>query len=231
MTYTDQTTQEMLGAFEHQAQSNYYSKAQPLFNTYNTTYTLPTSSSYDAFHTYTVEWTDTFLKFSIDGSERKTWQVGSGSDGNSIPAEKWPQVPMRVQLGLWAVENGNDAGEIAWAGGVPDWRQEPFKAYFKKVEVDDYTGWCEEVVAGDVEYSYGADTKGWADVKVAGCRKRRAPGVISPDPPKGTSTTTGDRGAEETGKDAPDEEGVGCIAMQVSGALVALVGLVWIAIL
>ncbi|KAJ2974208.1 hypothetical protein NQ176_g6176 [Zarea fungicola] len=69
------TKQEMLGAFENQAQSNYYYNGQPLFNTYNTTYSLA-SSSFDEFHTYTVEWTDEFLRFSIDGAERRTWRPG-----------------------------------------------------------------------------------------------------------------------------------------------------------
>lgn len=138
---------------------------------------------------------------------------------------------MQLKLGLWAVDNGDDAGEIAWAGGVPDWRQEPFRAFFKKVEIEDYTGWCEEVAAGPVEYQYTDESKGWADVKVAGCRKRRAPGVVSPEPPKGTKTDSGDDKPEETGGDAPDEEGAGHISVRVSVALACAVGLVWVAIL
>lgn len=190
----------MLGAYQNQAQSNYYFNGQPLFNTYNTTYAI-SSSSYDDFHTYTVEWTDKFLKFSIDGAERKTWQSGE------IPAEKWPQTPMQVKLGLWAVEGYNDPGEIAWAGGVPDWRNKPFAAAFHSVEVEDYTGWCEEVEAGPIEYQYDAEGKGWADVRVAGCRKRRAPGVTAPAP-SGTSTSTSSTAsATKTGNAEPTGTG------------------------
>lgn len=174
----------MLGAFDNQAQSNYYYDGQALFNTFNTTYQL-SSSSFDAFHEYTVEWTDTFLKFSIDGAVRKTWHVGHTTSPDTIPAHKWPQTPMQLKIGIWAVNGSTaDAGEIAWAGGLPKWdKKYPFTAYFNKVEVQDYKGWCEDVNPGYVEYQYDERTKGWQDVKVLGCKKRRAPGVVSPQNP------------------------------------------------
>ena len=187
----------MLGAFQNQAQSNYYYKGQPLFNTYNTTYAI-SSSSYDDFHNYTVEWTDKFLKFSVDGAERRTWQSGE------IPADKWPQTPMQVKLGIWAVEGYNDPGEISWAGGVPDWSQKPFTAAFHSVEIEDYTGWCEEVEASPVEYQYDDKMKSWADVRVAGCRKRREPGVTAPAP-SGTSSTSSSASATKTDNAEPTD--------------------------
>ncbi|KAJ3493178.1 hypothetical protein NLG97_g4895 [Lecanicillium saksenae] len=228
----DEIDWEMLGAYQNQAQSNYYFNGQPLFNTYNTTYPI-SSSSYEDFHTYTVEWTDKFLKFSIDGAERKTWQIGE------IPAEKWPQTPMQVKLGLWAVEGYNDPGEIAWAGGVPDWRNKPFTASFHSVEIEDYTGWCEEVEAGPVEYQYDDKMKGWADVRVAGCRKRRAPGVTAPAPSgtsfptSSTASATNPGNAEPTnqgdnGDDSDDDEGSGrMLAPSVSLALIASIYSAW----
>lgn len=219
----------MLGAFENQAQSNYYYNGQPLFNTYNTTYSLA-SSSFDKFHTYTVEWTDEFLRFSIDGAERRTWQSGE------IPTDRWPQTPMQVKLGVWAVESFNDPGEIAWAGGVADWRRGPFTAAFQSVEIEDYTGWCEEVDAGPVEYQYDGEAKGWADVRVAGCRKRRAPGVTAPaegtssSPPFPTTSATGMGSAEPTDHDgtgngnAENENESSSSMLLPSISLVALAG-------
>ncbi|KAH8714887.1 putative glycosidase crf1 [Beauveria bassiana] len=207
----DEIDWEMLGAFQNQAQSNYYYNSQPLFNTYNTTYAI-SSSSYDDFHTYTVEWTDKFLKFSIDGAERRTWQPGE------IPAEKWPQTPMRLQLGLWATSPSDDPGEIAWAGGVPIWSSQASvaaaAAYFHSVQVEDYAGWCDEFEQGPpIEYSYdGEMKKGWADVRVAGCRKRREPGVTASPP------APSDKGG---GSDNPDDnEGLG--AMVAPPAFLAL---------
>ncbi|KAM3504884.1 hypothetical protein MY11210_008180 [Beauveria gryllotalpidicola] len=210
----DEIDWEMLGAFQNQAQSNYYYNGQPLFNTYNTTYAI-SSSSYDDFHTYTVEWTDTFLKFSIDGAERRTWQPGE------IPAEKWPQTPMRLQLGLWATSPSDDPGEIAWAGGVPAWsaqqqQQQPSDtaAFFHSVQVDDYAGWCDELEQGPppVEYSYdGEMKKGWADVRVAGCRKRREPGVTAPSgTSSASSSSSSSASATMTGNNAePTDKGDG----------------------
>ncbi|OAA71622.1 cell wall glucanosyltransferase Mwg1 [Cordyceps fumosorosea ARSEF 2679] len=219
----DEIDWEMLGAFQNQAQSNYYYNGQPLFNTYNTTYAI-SSSSYDDFHDYTVEWTDKALTFSIDGAERRTWQPGE------IPADKWPQTPMRVQLGLWAVGRRDDPGEISWAGGAVDWSGQPFAAAFHSVQVEDYAGWCEEVEDGRVEYQYDNKTKGWADVRVAGCRKRREPGVTAP-PPSGTSSPSSSAGASPTesanaeptdkgGEKPDDNEGAG--AMLVPSAAWAL---------
>ncbi|TQV92231.1 hypothetical protein V2A60_004516 [Cordyceps javanica] len=223
----DEIDWEMLGAFQNQAQSNYYYNGQPLFNTYNNTYAI-SSSSYDDFHNYTVEWTDKFLKFSIDGAERRTWQLGE------IPAEKWPQTPMQVKLGLWAVEGYNDPGEIAWAGGVPDWSSGmPFTAAFHSVEVEDYAGWCEEVEPGRVEYQYDDKMKGWADVRVAGCRKRREPGVTAPSP-SGTSPASSGVSATETANAEPTDKGGGKNDNEGSGAMLApsaslawMAGLAW----
>ncbi|KAM3473712.1 hypothetical protein MY5147_004649 [Beauveria neobassiana] len=205
----DEIDWEMLGAFQNQAQSNYYYNSQPLFNTYNTTYAI-SSSSYDDFHTYTVEWTDKFLKFSIDGAERRTWQPGE------IPAEKWPQTPMRLQLGLWATSPSDDPGEIAWAGGVPIWSSQASvaaaAAYFHSVQVEDYAGWCDEFEQGPpIEYSYdGEMKKGWADVRVAGCRKRREPGVTaSPPAPSGTSSASSSASATMTDNAEPTDKGDG----------------------
>ncbi|KAK8141131.1 hypothetical protein G3M48_000734 [Beauveria asiatica] len=206
----------MLGAFQNQAQSNYYYNSQPLFNTYNTTYAI-SPSSYDDLHTYTVEWTDTFLAFSIDGAERRTWLPGE------IPPEKWPQTPMRIQLGLWAASPSDDPGEIAWAGGVPAWSaaqpSAAAAALFHSVQVDDYAGWCDEFEQGGppVEYSYGGGggggemKNGWADVRVSGCRKRREPGVTAPPPPatSGTSSASSSASATMTGNAEPTDKGDG----------------------
>lgn len=222
----------MLGAFNNQAQTNYFYDGQALFNTYNTTYIL-SSNSYDAFHLYTVEWTDEFLKFSIDNVVHKTWHKGGGDGPDTILAQKWPQTPMQVKIGLWAVNGtSDDAGEIVWAGGVPDWeKDQPYTAYFNKVEVEDYKGYCEELNPGEVEYQYDERTKGWQDIKVLGCKKRRAPGVLSPENPKPhPSSTDGVSQASDTGGDTPKQTGDkkdNASLTRMSASLAAIVGLGW----
>ncbi|EGR49176.1 uncharacterized protein TRIREDRAFT_41768, partial [Trichoderma reesei QM6a] len=122
----DEIDWELLGAYENQAQTNYFYDGQPLFNTYNTTHHLDTSS-FSQPHTYAIEWTPASLTFSIDGVVRKTWHnpsddSDSDSDSDSvIPASKWPQTPMQIKLGIWSVSNASDPGTISWAGGLPDW--------------------------------------------------------------------------------------------------------------
>lgn len=194
--------QELLGAFDRSAQSNYYHSAEPLFNTYNTTYALPSSSpsTTSSLHTYTVVWTDTSLTFSIDGVDLHT-----STAGVDIPSEKWPQTPMQIHLGLWSVKSDDDPGEIAWAGGVADFSGKDYVAAFESVEVEDYTGWCEEVEGGNVAYEFG-DGMGWADVTVDGCRKRREPGKVGPAP-TGTSASGATSGATSTGGGAEPTSG------------------------
>ncbi|RFU77755.1 cell wall glucanosyltransferase mwg1 [Trichoderma arundinaceum] len=200
----DEIDWELLGAFENQAQTNYFYDGQPLFNTYNTTYHLD-SSSFASSHKYGIEWTPTYINFSINNVVRKTWRVGD------IPAYKWPQTPMQVKVGIWPVSNSSDPGTIAWAGGLPDWSDRdadkiPYRAYFKVLELEDYTGGCNETEKGaKIEYLYDERTTGWQDIDVRGCIKRTTPGIYPPplssssgsSPPKQTqhpSATTGNSG-------------------------------------
>ena len=135
-----------------------------MYNTYNTTYPLTTSTAAH-FHTYSIEWTPSSLVFAIDSHVLKIWQNGD------IPSDKWPQTPMRLSLSMWSVKESQDDGEVDWAGGLPDWKGDPFKAEFRKVEVEDYVGYCKEV-EGDVEYSFDEKMTGWEDVEVTGCKKQ-----------------------------------------------------------
>ena len=175
---SDETLQELLGAYDDQASSNYFYDGQALFNTYNTTYTLRNASLY---HSYTVEWTDKFLAFSIDGSVRRAWRLGD------IPPDKWPQTPMQVKLGVWAVARDSDKGEIAWAGGLPDWN-EPHTAYVKTLEMTDYAGYCDDIRAADAEYQYDERTVGWQDVRIAGCKRRSGTPLQTPRPATPSAT-------------------------------------------
>lgn len=176
--------QELLGAFENQAQTNYFFDGQPLFNTYNTTYRLDTSSC-ASLHTYGIDWTPTYISFSVDNVVRKTWRIGD----NTIPAYKWPQTPMQVKLGIWSVTNGSDPGTVVWAGGLPDWSDRdadktPYRACFKTLELEDYSGGCNETQEGtEIEYLYNERTNGWQNIQVKGCVKRTTPGAYPPPLP------------------------------------------------
>lgn len=209
--------QELLGAYDNQAQSNYFYDGQALFNTYNDTYALSTSS-FDAPQTYAVEWTDQFLSFSVNDTIRKIWYVGE------IPADKWPQTPMQVKLGAWSVSNESDRGTIAWAGGVPDWEAAPYKALFTKIDVQDYMGFCNDT-EGYVEYQYDERTVGWQNVRIAGCKSRPGPDLQTPSPVGSGDATTTQTEEPKTG----DENAA--LAMRSSRVIGGVLGLAWLLLL
>lgn len=212
------SVQELLGAYEKQAASNYFYDGKALFNTYNDTYPLPTSS-YDAHHTYAVEWTDTRLVLSIDGSPLKTWRRGD----NFVPPSAWPQTPMQVKLGVWSVAPASDPGEVRWAGGLPDWdAQAPFVAHFAAVDIDDYMGGCSRVRAdGPVRYRYHERTDGWRHVLVDGCEERVAGADLATASPSAPGPTP-------TGEDGDEDAAV---LLSLSSPLAAVICLCWLLIL
>jgi hypothetical protein len=136
---------------------------------------------------------------------RKSWRIVA----NAIPAYKWPQTPMQVKLGIWSVSNGSDPGTVVWAGGLPDWNgrdaeKNPYRAYFKTLELEDYSGGCNETQKGaEIEYLYNERTNGWQNIQVKGCVKRIAPGAYPPPLPSSSigsqpSQTNGDGGSAST---------------------------------
>lgn len=141
---------------------------------------------------------------------------------------------MFVKLVTWTVEKDNDDGLINWAGGLPEWDDAPFKAYYRKIEIEDYTGYCKEVY-GPVEYAYDERTHGWEQVKVKGCKEKLPSSVHTANVPTGGATTTegsshtsssgGDEALpEETGG---DEDGVPALK-RASWASISLILVSWV---
>ncbi|TFB07786.1 putative glycosidase crf1 [Trichoderma ghanense] len=196
----DEIDWELLGAYENQAQTNYFYDGQPLFNTYNTTHHLD-ASSFARPHKYAIEWTPSNLTFSIDDVVRKTWHSSSDFDsadpGSSvIPASKWPQTPMQLKLGIWSVSNASDPGTVSWAGGLPDWSgreaaKDPYAARFLSIQLQDYAGGCNETDGSGIEYLYDERTAGWQGIDLKGCANRAAPGEYPPLPPPLTTSSGG----------------------------------------
>lgn len=187
--------------------------------------------SYESHHTYGIEWTDTRLVLSIDGSPRKTWRRGD----NFQPSDAWPQTPMQLKLGVWSVSNGSaaDPGEVRWAGGLPDWEgRAPFVAHFASVDVDDYMGGCTRARdRGDVRYRYDERTIGWRHVLVDGCEER-VPGadlvtVSASSAPGPGPTPTVEAGAGGHRQDEDDA----AVLLKLSSPLAAIACLGWLLVL
>lgn len=214
MTSGANRSKEILGAFDNEAQTNYFYNGEAEFNQYNDTYDI-SSSVFSSWHTYAVEWTQEKIILSIDGEERRTQYP------DDIPPEKWPHAPMHVSLSVWAVAEDDYPGVDAWAGGLPNWDDGPFKAHFRQVEVEDYTGYCKEV-DGKVEYAYDERMVDWRQVTISGCKYKQQ-GMLTPQVPSGgdsITTVTGggypepidvtnatDRQAEPTASDGEAREG------------------------
>lgn len=136
---------------------------------------------------------------------------------------------MQVKLGVWAVSNTSDQGEIDWAGGVPRWGDGPFKAYFKSVEIEDYVAFCNDT-AGRVEYQYDERTHGWQNVRIAGCKRRDGAALPTPSPMSDQPTATG-REKPKPSKGEGDDEGMAVLGATVSSPMAALLCLGWLMVL
>jgi hypothetical protein len=159
--------------YDNQVQASYLFHGDTNGKVYNQTFPVD-SSIFTAFHTYSIEWTQYKIAFSIDGHDVLTWYIGD------VPPEKWPQTPMKLHIGTWIPDQDREGNSLArWAGGPSSWERAPFTAFFRKVEINDFAGLCLEV-DGPVEYVFDEGIRGWEDVKVKGCYKRFSSGMYIP---------------------------------------------------
>ncbi|VUC25476.1 unnamed protein product, partial [Clonostachys rosea] len=200
---------DILGTYDNQVQANYLFHGDTDGKVYNQT--IPADSSiFTAFHTYSIEWTQYKIVFSIDEHEVLTWYIGD------VPPEKWPQTPMKLHISTWIPDQDNEGNSLTrWAGGVPNWEHAPFTAFFRKVEINDFAGLCLEI-DGPVEYVLDEGVKGWEDVKVKGCYKRFSSGMYIPHagfqvptsrPVEAPSTSSASRSLFSSGVDRPTDKG------------------------
>ncbi|KAL7667113.1 hypothetical protein ABC855_g775 [[Candida] zeylanoides] len=145
----DEIDIELFGTDTTQFQSNFFAKGYT--GNYDRGQYIATSSSpVSNFHTYTLEWTESSLTWSLDGNVVRTLE--------STDAKGFPQSPMYIMMGSWAGgDPTNPPGTIEWAGGVTDYSKAPFSMYIKSVIVADYS-------TGS-EYSYGDNTGSWQSIQ------------------------------------------------------------------
>jgi hypothetical protein len=126
---------------------------------------------------------------------------------------------MQVKLGIWPVSNSSDPGTVVWAGGLPDWNghdadNNPYRAYIKTLELEDYTGGCSEAQKGaKIEYLYDERTTGWQNIQVKGCIVRTTPGIYPPPLPSSSigsqPTQTNGGGSSHTSSSATTDSSGG----------------------
>jgi beta-glucanase (GH16 family) len=143
------------GAEPTTVQTNYFGKGNT--TTYDRMIRANVASPDSTFHTYTVESTKDYIKWSIDGQLVRTLLYAQANGGSNFP-----QTPMQVKLGNW-VGGGSTAptGQVQWAGGLTDFSKAPFTMYVKSVTVQDYS-------TGAAQYAYGDMSGSWQSIKLQG---------------------------------------------------------------
>ncbi|KAL0939783.1 glycosyl hydrolase family 16 protein [Colletotrichum truncatum] len=177
----DEIDWEFVGADQARVQTNFYALG---VNDYTRAryYEVPFNPM-TSIHTYTIEWTKEAIVFSIDG---KVYRTATPAEGN------YPQTPMQLKLGTWVGGKGDAQGTIDWAGGLAQWDQAPFAAYYRSLKISDYAG-GDKAGATSYEYKKGSDGK-WQSIRVNGVGEKKggSDGVYKEQP-----------SAESTGSVAP----------------------------
>lgn len=173
----DEIDWEWLGGAINEVQSNYFGKGQT--TTYDRAAIIAVSNTQTDWHTYTVEWTDTQIVWSIDSSVVRVLNAADADD-------QYPQTPMQLKVGSWAGgDPSNSAGTIAWAGGETDYSAGPFTMYVSSISIVDYsTG---------TSYSYADQSGDWESIVSSGGKVNGNSGgsVTVTNAPAITSTTSG----------------------------------------
>lgn len=127
----DEIDWEWLGGKTGEGQSNYFGKG----NTETYDRGAFHHMNHQEFHTYGIEWTPEFVKWSIDGAVVRTLTPNQVTGGDF-----YPQTPMQVRLGSWAGGDPDNAkGTIEWAGGLTDFSKGPYDMVVRKMSIKDYS--------------------------------------------------------------------------------------------
>ena len=118
------------------------------------------TTTFDEYHTYEIDWQPDQLTWTVDGSLMRTLKK-SDTFNKTTNQYHYPQTPSRVQLSLWpAGLSKNAKGTVEWAGGLIDWNSPDIKAngyyysMFKDISVECYDPPKDAKVSGDRSYTY-----------------------------------------------------------------------------
>jgi hypothetical protein len=149
----DEIDMEWLGADDSEVQTNYFGKGD--VTTYNRGAFNPAPNNQGEFITYTIEWTQSQITWSVGG------QVVRVLTPATADANQYPQSPMQVKFGSWSGgDASNPPGTISWARGPTDYSKGPFTMTVSSIAVTDYsTG---------TQYKYGDTSGSWESIQAVG---------------------------------------------------------------
>lgn len=128
----DEVDLEFLGGNGTAVQTNYFGKGTNNY-TWESDFEV-NGGTLDAFHNYTLDWTNSSLKWYIDGDLVRNLTPEEANNTHS-----YPQTPMRVYIGPWAGGDSDNAiGTIEWAGGETNYTNGPYTMAVQSCRVTDY---------------------------------------------------------------------------------------------
>jgi len=129
----DEIDWEWLGGDTAQVQTNYFGKGDD--STFDRGGYSPVANPQTTTHTYTIDWTKDYVHWIIDGKTVRELNYEDAKGGT-----RFPQTPAQLKLGIWdAGSSTAPKGTVEWAGGLTDFSQGPFTAYYKSVRIQDYS--------------------------------------------------------------------------------------------
>jgi beta-glucanase (GH16 family) len=166
----DEIDFEFIGTELEDAQTNYYYEG---IDNYTNMVEEPVSNStYDNFHTYSVDWTENNITWYVDGTSVRTLTRES-TYNSSTDQYMFPQTPARIQLGIWpGGASSEPEGTIEWAGGAINWNAADLTDpgyYF--VELQSVTVTCYDAPSGtnstgSTSYIYTSKDAQSADIAI-----------------------------------------------------------------
>ncbi|RAL16888.1 glycoside hydrolase family 16 protein [Aspergillus homomorphus CBS 101889] len=213
----DEVDWEALGGDTTQIETNYFGKGDT--TTYDRATWVGISSPQENWHTYTIDWTETALKWYVDGNLVRTLAYADASGGT-----RFPQTPMNLRIGIWAGGDADNApGTIEWAGGQTDYSKAPFTMYVKSVSITNNNPGC-SYTYGDKSGSYGSivvnkdgcDVTGGSSSSAAASSSTASTAASSASSGSGAGSSTGSStgasvSASATGGVIANSAGVGAL--------------------
>lgn len=141
----DEIDWEWLGGDSAQVQTNYFSKGDT--STYDRGKYHPIANPQSQFYKYTIEWTPDSVKWEVNGAVIRELKYADAKGGSY-----YPQTPAQLRIGTWVGGSKEAAkGTVEWAGGLTNFADAPFIAYYKSITITDYMGGK----TGAKAYKYG----------------------------------------------------------------------------
>ncbi|KAI1341283.1 concanavalin A-like lectin/glucanase domain-containing protein [Xylariaceae sp. FL0016] len=189
----DEIDWEWLGGDTTQVQTNYFGKGDT--TTYDRGAYHSVSSPQTTFHSYEIDWTKDYVRWSIDGTQVRELLYADAQGGT-----RFPQTPCQIKLGTWDAGSSTAAeGTVQWAGGLTDFSQAPFIGYYKSISIQDYAG--PDGTANAKEYVWNSGSDGsYESITVKTTEDSSAGGEdASASTASGTTTSAASSSSSSTG--------------------------------